>query len=177
MLINGTVVKLNSGGPLMTITDSKDKLHCCSWYNENNKLNTYWFNSECLTLVKKDSVKLLDIIKNYHMLISTENQHTNYLKLGSHDFTLEDSINFLNSVASPQDLIFSPNYNQINERLTLKNAYPTQFDVDAFNSIASSDKQISVFIHKSSLLSESTQKGIIRYLVAEGFKIHTVVHL
>lgn len=177
MISNGDIVMLNSGGPLMTITDKRYKEYCCTWYGENNKLNTFWFPFECLCLVNNNTTKILEIIKNYHTLISTESLLINYLYLISSDFTLEESLQLLNSVVSSQDFVFSPNYKQINDRLNLKNAYPYQVDGHILDNIIPTDKSVSVFLHQSKLLSEETKKGVVNYLITSGFNIHTVVQL
>lgn len=56
-LVVGSIVVLNSGGPLMTVDDTKldrarqgDTIHLsyCLWFSKNGESQGHWFDNRCL---------------------------------------------------------------------------------------------------------------------------------
>jgi uncharacterized protein YodC (DUF2158 family) len=52
----GSVVQLNSGGPLMTVVqiDQTQQLVKCTWFLEGGEMKTSYFQGESLKTVKKE---------------------------------------------------------------------------------------------------------------------------
>lgn len=52
VIAEGSIVRLKSGGPSLTVMVRKADMVLCQWHIENGSIDTAWLQTSCLEVVK-----------------------------------------------------------------------------------------------------------------------------